>query len=68
MKESAADQGEQNVDMMITKEPANRMRGKGEKRERMSAVMRIEGKQGEKNRREGKVQAVMMRIEEDEGR
>lgn len=68
MKESAADQGRQNVDMTITKEPENRlMRGKEEKREEMAAVMRIEGKKEEKNGREEKVQAVM-RIEGDEGR
>ena len=67
MKESAADQGKQNVDMTTTKEPENRlMRGKGEKREGMAAVMRIEGKKEEKNGRE-EVQAVM-RIEGDEGR
>lgn len=68
MKESAADQGRQNVDMTITKEPKNRTRGKEEKREEMAAVMRIEGKKEEKNGREEKVQAVMMRIEGDEGR
>lgn len=68
MKESAADQGRQNVDMTITKEPENRTRGKEEKREEMAAVMRIEGKKEEKNGREEKVQAVMMRIEGDEGR
>ena len=68
MKEGAADQGKQNVDMTITKEPENRMRGKGEKREEMAAVMTIEGKKEEKNGREEKVQAVMMRIERDKGR
>ena len=64
MKESAADQRKQT----ITKEPENRMKGKGEKREERAAVMRTEGKKEEKNGREEKVQAVMMRIEGDEGR
>ena len=68
MKESAVDQRKQNVKMTITKEPENRMRGKGEKREETAAVMRTEGKKEEINRREEKVQAGMMRIEGDEGR